>query len=784
MTFPKIGLNRLTTLGAFQGWQLTLAELKPTSPELPQIGEEAKTEFNRVGYDQVILRIQTIINKLFLKNAKGGEAALPFFLAVYYWMCHKIDLIDVNQPESSKLLILRDQLLDAFVNMRYPDMEPLPEEDFLRLLREVHETLVSIGEAKINDLSWEELGSLLYHHRFLLDAALKNIRVKEQSTYKIIDCDLIEQMLIAQKIKTQISLDLDDLMRRIHESNFFAHPSIRECIVDFREDAKKAVEITQQEIAAFDWEQMDHSSTRSFFTVNLENINERFYFFKNYEKNLISGLKEALENQEEEVILKRSPDSSIGMKVPQVHLRNRNEIQAMLDHALAKQRLHWYYDAKIVAPQDHLVDILFGIRIAKERNPKKWALEWPKAIQEWQKRMDVSSSLSIQEIDRMWESEKPVAKKRAGKAKGSKVKASERVAKRVVVIKESPKTSLPEYSLARIIQEVVPSGLLTDYTMNALRQARIYEIDLLVVKQMLGNGLPKEQVSPLSFLAIRVSALYLEQLFRSEVLDWKNDPEASLQIHNLRSFNSQVAKRAEGLVNRLFLAHYWVDYPEEQWKKWQFTNHKPPELLSQMQRSGSFNQESIQALTEEVLKLGRNWIEDKTKGNPVQKIPEQNTSSLAIPAISLTPIKKRIRKWPQPNKEIMERLLSMVDFCFKAPMPLSFQIRHGLHWMHLSLESALRHAVQRKTGVMPRSHDLLSLADKAQISLSDEERQYLIAYFQRGRQLSSYLYDWAQPEMLLDRLLLDLDQGQEIPSTDVIQVLVNGYSPLLAKLLV
>ncbi len=71
--------------------------------------------------------------------------------------------------------------------------------------------------------------------------------------------------------------------------------------------------------------------------------------------------------------------------------------------------------------------------------------------------------------------------------------------------------------------------------------------------------------------------------------------------------------------------------------------------------------------------------------------------------------------------------------------------RHALFFAHLSIEKMLKALVVKVTGdLAPRTHDLLRLAERARVSVSAEQREFL-AHLQR------YCVEGRYPETVTNR---------------------------------
>jgi len=59
---------------------------------------------------------------------------------------------------------------------------------------------------------------------------------------------------------------------------------------------------------------------------------------------------------------------------------------------------------------------------------------------------------------------------------------------------------------------------------------------------------------------------------------------------------------------------------------------------------------------------------------------------------------------------------------------LSDHMRHGLFFLHLTLEKIVKAHVCKKTGdIAPKDHNLARLSDKAMLPISEEDRSFLAA---------------------------------------------------------
>jgi HEPN domain-containing protein len=95
------------------------------------------------------------------------------------------------------------------------------------------------------------------------------------------------------------------------------------------------------------------------------------------------------------------------------------------------------------------------------------------------------------------------------------------------------------------------------------------------------------------------------------------------------------------------------------------------------------------------------------------------------------------------------------------------RVRHGLFFAHLALEKALKAHICRTTrDLPPRIHQLLRLADRAELPLSDEQRMFL-ARFDRHHLEGRY------PESLLMTLSVDAARQELQTAGEVFQWLIQ-----------
>jgi HEPN domain-containing protein len=115
-----------------------------------------------------------------------------------------------------------------------------------------------------------------------------------------------------------------------------------------------------------------------------------------------------------------------------------------------------------------------------------------------------------------------------------------------------------------------------------------------------------------------------------------------------------------------------------------------------------------------------------------------------------------------PEKQINQWRSGAEEDCAAAEDLIRLgRVRHGLFFAHLALEKALKAHVCRTTrDLPPRVHQLLRLADRANLPLSDEQREFL-ARFDRhhleGRYLESLLVT-----LSTDAARLELQAAKEV----------------------
>lgn len=92
-------------------------------------------------------------------------------------------------------------------------------------------------------------------------------------------------------------------------------------------------------------------------------------------------------------------------------------------------------------------------------------------------------------------------------------------------------------------------------------------------------------------------------------------------------------------------------------------------------------------------------------------------------------VNKQITYWRDSGKEDWDVAIDLVA---------SKHIRHGLFFAHLALEKTLKALVCQETEAFPpRNHNLLILATKANIELSDEQKRF-VARFDRYQMEGRY----------------------------------------------
>jgi len=121
-------------------------------------------------------------------------------------------------------------------------------------------------------------------------------------------------------------------------------------------------------------------------------------------------------------------------------------------------------------------------------------------------------------------------------------------------------------------------------------------------------------------------------------------------------------------------------------------------------------------------------------------------------------LEKQIRHWRGGAEE---------DWAAAEDLIRLGRVRHGLFFAHLALEKALKAHVCRTTGDLPpRVHQLLRLADRANLPLSDEQRVFL-ARFDRHHLEGRY------PESLLVTLSTDAARQELQTAKEVLVWLIR-----------
>jgi HEPN domain-containing protein len=99
------------------------------------------------------------------------------------------------------------------------------------------------------------------------------------------------------------------------------------------------------------------------------------------------------------------------------------------------------------------------------------------------------------------------------------------------------------------------------------------------------------------------------------------------------------------------------------------------------------------------------------------------------------------------------------------------RVRHRLFFAHLALEKALKAHIFRTTGDLPpRVHQLLRLADRVNLPMSDEQRVFL-ARFDRHHLEGRY------PESLLVTLSTDAARQELQAAKEVLVWLIRAVAP-------
>lgn len=115
-------------------------------------------------------------------------------------------------------------------------------------------------------------------------------------------------------------------------------------------------------------------------------------------------------------------------------------------------------------------------------------------------------------------------------------------------------------------------------------------------------------------------------------------------------------------------------------------------------------------------------------------------------------VEKQINYWRNSSREDWDVALELVA---------SKHIRHGLFFAHLAIEKTMKALICQETKTFPpKSHNLLILARKANLELSDEHKR-LVARFDRY-QLEGRYPDSLAPAPDLEMASQELDAAKEL----------------------
>jgi HEPN domain-containing protein len=68
------------------------------------------------------------------------------------------------------------------------------------------------------------------------------------------------------------------------------------------------------------------------------------------------------------------------------------------------------------------------------------------------------------------------------------------------------------------------------------------------------------------------------------------------------------------------------------------------------------------------------------------------------------------------------------EWALSVDLFVSGRLRHGLFYLHLTLEKVIKAHVCKKTGdIAPKDHNLVRLSDKATLPILEEDRSFLAA---------------------------------------------------------
>lgn len=98
-------------------------------------------------------------------------------------------------------------------------------------------------------------------------------------------------------------------------------------------------------------------------------------------------------------------------------------------------------------------------------------------------------------------------------------------------------------------------------------------------------------------------------------------------------------------------------------------------------------------------------------------------------------VKRQVRYWQKSSEE---------DWIVARELISSNHIRHGLFFAHLAIEKLLKAKVSQETkAIPPKTHNLLLLAEKANLDLADTQKTFLARFDQ-------YQIEGRYPEMMPD----------------------------------
>lgn len=786
MTF-KVLVSGITPMSSYQASEV-MRQHRQDSVDYMKLQEKAGQEFLSKGYGPICKKMEEIFSRRFAQDMKCGESTQTLFAAFSSWVKKKITLVQLNHPEYRPYTNLESEFHHAISNLRYPDSETVPaKEKFLGLLVRVEDILTQLGE---ESTSIVDLGEMIYDHPFLLDATIGFIKEIVLPKGTRIGVEALDALFLMDHILNQMQQDLVRLAETIQSTNLYDYSLIKNVVRDIRQDVSEGFKKGILQL------HMMQASLIGLFEGKIPKWmifaewNALFYCIS----RIIPQILRINDFTPIQIFAQTEYFYKPGTMV--VTVDTPESFDVLRDHITQRNQWHYDYDAFIASPYQFVADLLQSFVNAFESNPGAWKKKMHALRTEWNKRKNLDVQVSEEEIDKLWASEK-----KKGKNPRKAVKHSSKSNKKLkvpVVAVEAPLPAPRICSLRSVIESHRSAGLGSRFGLQALCNARSYEADLLLTSEMLKKPLSKEQLSPLTLVAIRISALYLEQLFKSDQLDLPDEPDQALAIHNLKKFKGKVVEDEKSLVNRLFLAHYWVDYPEQQMMGW-INARRVPELLKMVTHAfpisqAHIDQSKIAQLVQEVLAVGRRWLSEKTGEVPAQTLPEAVSVNLQLNKLNLNHAKKEIQNTAQlseTDKNALQRSLTMVEYClqaFKAPFTgqqISFALRHSLHWMHLSLESALRIIIKQKWSFISKDHDLNKLAKIASVKFNKKEENYVEAYFSSARNLSSYPYEFTNSINPLEQIMKIAEEGEEFHPrcAEILKVFFDRFQPLFLKIL-